>query len=181
MQQRVIAIIGTAGRDRTKPMSAELWTRMVADAKRRIAPGATLVSGGAAWADHVAVALFLGSHAAELILHLPAPLLPNHLFAGAAKSAGATSNFYHSKFSAAIGRSSIEDISTAILFGATYSAAPKAQGMKAFFERNAMVARDATACIAYTWGEGAEPADGGTNHTWSLIQGRKLHVPLSSL
>lgn len=53
--------------------------------------------------------------------------------------------------------------------------------MKAFFVRNDMVAAEATACLAYTWGPGAEPADGGTNHTWSRIQGRKLHIPLSSL
>lgn len=178
---RCIAIIGTAGRDRTKPMTRDLWARMVADAKHRIAPGATLVSGGAAWADHVAVALFLDGHASGLVLHLPAPLLPSHTFAGSAGSAGSATNYYHSKFSAAIGRSSVEDIATAILFGASFTAHPKEPGMKAFFVRNAMVASEATACIAYTWGEGLEPADGGTNHTWSLIQGRKLHVPLSTL
>ena len=43
-----IAIIGTAGRDKEKPMSLALWKFMLNDAYSRIPLGAHLISGGAA-------------------------------------------------------------------------------------------------------------------------------------
>jgi len=49
-----IAIIGTAGRDKTIPMTRALWDWMLDDAKNRLKFKHHLVSGGAAWADHLA-------------------------------------------------------------------------------------------------------------------------------
>src|SRR5690606_1280513 len=70
-----IAIIGTAGRgDDAAKLGPALFAAMVRDAAERVAafPDPRLVSGGAAWADHVAVKLFLEGKVAGLTLHLPA-------------------------------------------------------------------------------------------------------------
>src|SRR3546814_19208067 len=63
-----IAIVGTAGRTNdASRVSLEAWNAMLADARRQIATlkwrvfecrAISLVSGGAAWADHLAVALY---------------------------------------------------------------------------------------------------------------------------
>lgn len=60
------AIIGTAGRDKAKPMTRKTWDWMLRTAMEQIPPDSHLVSGGAAWSDHIAVALFLMDYAAEL-------------------------------------------------------------------------------------------------------------------
>lgn len=50
------------------------------------------------------------------------------------------------------------------------------------FARNKKVAVIATSAIAYTFGTGDIPADGGTLSTWKQIKSDdKVHVPLASL
>ena len=177
----MIAVIGTAGRDRSKPMTPALWAAMVQDAKGRIPIGASLVSGGAAWADHLAVELFLIGHASSLRLHLPAPFSTCDAFAGGYGTAGGAANFYHQTFSKTTGKMSIREIATACHKRATFTMQPETPGMSAFFARNKRVAAEARACFAYTWGEGQEPTDGGTKNTWGQIRGNRVHVTLASL
>ena len=148
----MIALIGTAGRDKSKPMTANLWAAMVADALDRVPSGAALISGGAAWADHLAVELFLLGHASALRLHLPAPFATCDAFAGGYGTAGGAANFYHQTFSKTTGKMSVREIAT-----------------------------EATACFAYTWGDGQEPTDGGTKNTWGQIKGNRVHVALGGL
>lgn len=175
-----IAIIGTAGRDKSKPMTLALWEWMLADALSRVPSGAHVVSGGAAWADHLAVELFRCGHAGELTLHLPAPF-HNQQFIGPRQSAGNAANYYHQLFSKAIGRNTRADIEWAAeqpMVNGSFE--PEAEGYGAMFARNLKVA----ACeemLAYTFGTGDRPADGGTAHTWDRCRGQRVHVPLPTL
>lgn len=170
----MIAVIGTAGRGR--PMTREHWTFMCASARNMLPRGCELVSGGAAWSDHVAVALYLEGFASALHLALPAPV-DMQSFAGPPKSAGSAANYYHRLFSQTMGFPSIQHIAVAIRRGATYTEEPAGPGMRAFFARNEKVAQLAFGCLAFTFGTD-QPEDGGTKHTWDLICGPRMHVSL---
>lgn len=175
-----VAIIGTAGRDKSKNMSIGLWNWMVEDVMSRIRKGAHVVSGGAAWADHLAVELFLRGHAGELTLHLPAPI-KDGWFQGPYKSAASAANFYHAQFSTVIGRHSIGEIVDASKHELCHGTVqPIGAGYGAMFQRNALVA-ECEQMLAYTFGQGDVPADGGTKDTWDKCRGMKLHVPLINL
>ena len=177
---QMIAIIGTAGRDKTKPMTKALWGAMQRDALGRVPKGAHVCSGGAAWADHLAVFLFLYGHADRITLHLPAPLNDTQ-FLGQFGTAGGAANYYHGLFSRAIDRDTLADViecARAEKCDGTFE--PAGSGMSAMFQRNQKVAQCGS-MIAYTWGEGDLPADGGTRHTWDRCRGTKVHVPLGSL
>lgn len=178
------AIIGTAGRDKTKPMTYQLWKFMIKHAWDHIPKGQHVVSGGAAWADHLAVFLFLEGHAKELTLYLPAPI-KDGWFDGPYKSAGSAANFYHGQFSAVVGYHSIGQIELAAREpGCHGEFEPSGPGYGALFARNAKVAADCDHMLAYTFGRGTEPADGGTKDTWdkaSRLGDRRIHVPLPEL
>lgn len=182
-----LAVIGTAGRDRGAPYTRELWAAMRADLHKRIMPSDVLISGGAAWADHLAVDAFLAGRCAGLELYLPAPLQRSRLgcspwFDGMQPSSGTTANYYHRRFSHEVGINSLEEIAQAIQRGAIAECEKKAHGFKAFFRRNAKVAARSEGVIAYTFGEGDEPADGGTLNTWQQITaGPKTHVCMGTL
>ena len=173
-----IAVIGTAGRDKSMPMTYRLWNWMVDDIASRVGWGDHLVSGGAAWADHLAVTMFLQGHVKELTLHLPAPLI-NGRFIGPYKSAASAANFYHDKFSNEIETGTIGEIELAgdkEHCHGTFE--PAAEGYSAMFTRNRKVAMAADLMLAYTFGTGAVPADGGTKDTWDQCKGKRIHVPL---
>ena len=174
-----IAIIGTAGRDKTKPMTLELWEWMLEHAKLNVPKSANLVSGGAAWADHLAVALFLEGHVKELTLHFPAPfLLDQCKFKGPTGSAASAANYYHSQFSKIIGANTLAEIAKAVgTEGVSTTFEPDAVGYGGMFARNLKVAQSG-GLLAYTFGRGDVPADGGTKHTWDKCVGKKYHVPL---
>lgn len=173
-----IAIIGTAGRDKTKPMTHRLWNWMVADAKSRTGPGDHLVSGGAAWADHLAVQLFLDGHVKALTLHLPAPFA-NGVFIGPYRSAASAANYYHQLFSNELEVNTLSEIELAASMpncDGTFEQA--AEGYGAMFARNKKVAAAADLLLAYTFGEGDVPADGGTKDTWDQCKGKRIHISL---
>ena len=174
------AIIGTAGRDKTKPMTKELWQWMLEDAKSRVSSSEHLVSGGAAWADHLAVALFLEGKVEKLTLHLPAPFIKLR-FKGVYGSSGNAANYYHQNFSSAIGENTLRQISDCFaLEGCDFTVEPEAPGYKGMFSRNAKVAT-ADTLFAYTFGQSDVPADGGTKHTWDKCKGIKYHVTLPTI
>lgn len=183
---RRLAIIGTAGRDKTKPMNAALWAAMLADLRARVLPDDILVSGGAAWADHLAVAAFLRGWALGLRLYLPAPLTsdsgqPRFLAAGGGQSSGSAANYYHSLFRQATGVDGLAEIVQAVDAGAIVDAQPSSPGFGGMYARNRLVAQEATHAVAYTWGAG-EPQDGGTRNTWLLLQhAMREHVSLLDL
>jgi hypothetical protein len=185
MTSRHIAIIGTAGRDKDKPRTKELWEAMLADARTRIGPDDFIHSGGAAWSDHIAVKLFLEGHIKHLSLWLPAPMAGDGRLISpqsGAKGSASASNYYHQLFSNVIGEDSMAQIAEAWIEGAWLNFEPSAAGYGGFFARNNKVAERAVdGCLAYTWGEGAEPADGGTKYTWDKCSGERIHIPLKTL
>lgn len=151
----------------------------------------TLVSGGSAWADHVAVRLWLDSILSDdgntysgLLLYLPCELqtMTNNKAqfevsstASWMNNPGITLNKLHSQFSEKLGQDSMNDLLCARELGAIYDT--RAHG---FHNRNLMVAQS-DYLIAFTWGDSTvEPKEGGTLHTWSNCKSRfKIHVPLS--
>jgi len=129
-------------------------------------------SGGAAWADHVAVSLFLAKQADSLTLYLPAPLDDGETFL---PTYDGRINYYHSIFSKAMGASTIDGIQRAIKLGA------RVEIVEGFHNRNLPVGK-CDVLIASTFGEGDQPKDGGTSHTWTNSPAPiKIHVPIASL
>ena len=193
MDQKTIltlSIIGTAGRgtdyDR---LSRATYDRMadIAAVVLEETGARTVVSGGAAWADHLAVRLMADGVITpeRLTLHLPAP------FAGRRFSDshhdGETSNRYHDMFRRKTGIDSLGQIADAIAAGARVTV------WNGFFDRNRRVAAS-DSLLAYTYGAGspwsletfgnvsAETAglkDGGTAYTFSASKAAvKIHVTL---
>ena len=175
---RRLAIIGTAGRDKAMPMTAELWAEMVQDAAGRVHAQDTLISGGAAWADHLAVHLFLEGQCARLELYLPAPF--EGRFMGPGGSSATAANYYHERFTAVIGVDTLGQIGRAINDGAVVHAQPAMAGYRGMFARNTLVAKAADAVLAYTFGH-VVATDSGTGNTWKQVVGEKTHVSLSRL
>jgi hypothetical protein len=178
-----IGVIGTAGRGEDKSkMSRKLYMRMCNYVihyinKLQLKPKEIqLVSGGAAWADHVAVSLRLAKKANQLLLHLPSQIkLEPAAFYGCCDAN--TANYYHQQFSKVMGGNTLDGIARAIKEGA------KVQVTEGFKPRNLQVAADSDILIAFTWGESKDkPKDGGTSHTWNNSKAKvKIHVPLKEL
>ncbi len=200
-----VSIIGTAGRKEDGPkMSAALFDRMCTAASRiiqdewKLSPGMVqLVSGGAAWADHVAVKLYIGSvlgavaHRngdesmfAGLTVHLPCAMneikssAPTAVDTGSSdwkSNPGRLMNQLHREFTAKLGRNTMVDILAARAYGAKLTVS------NGFHARNAIVATSKYV-LAFTWGEGDTPKDGGTKFTWDKAKTLyKRHVPLKTL
>ena len=119
-----VAIIGTAGRGyNIKKLDKTVFDKMVKKAKKIIEKqfklkleDVELVSGGAAWCDHIAVELFNSNYVNKLVLHLPAKFVDGKHEEG---YAGSVANGYHTLFSKKMGRDTQLDIKTAIEAGAT--------------------------------------------------------------
>ena len=175
---RIIAVIGTAGRDKSIKMLPRHWGQMAEVIFNEVKAEDVLVSGGAAWADHVAVWAYLNDYVKGLILHLPAPFNGTHFDGGYGTSGGAC-NYYHGLFSDLMGFNSRMHIQAAIEKGAITTSQPIAAGYGAMAVRNKAVARDCTHMIAFTFGEGDVPADGGTKITWDMAATKqRIHVPI---
>lgn len=196
----MLAVIGSAGRQQdAKYVTTGLYDAMYDETLRAMRDWGSrrLTSGGAAFADHLAVRAFNAGEAEALSLFLPAPFArgrfvrPNY----AANSDWSTANRYHEQFSRACGVDSLAELEEAIARGA---AVVVRGGFKA---RNLDVAEAARAMLAFTFGADREPEDlpgdhpgfrdhreaglrdGGTAHTWNECWRAevKRHVSLSWL
>jgi hypothetical protein len=175
------AVIGTAGRDKSITMTRELWGAMVADLSTRVTRSDVLISGGAAWADHLAVHAFLQGWCAGLDLYLPAPM-EDRRFVGPFGSAGSTAGYYHGLFSKVVGMDTQAQIAEAVRLGAHMQAEPASPGLGGMFARNTKIARAAEAVLAYTFGEGDVPARCGTFDTWAKVTSpSKAHIRLGPM
>ena len=169
------AIVGTAGRkDGASRLSKNHFEAMCECARQLLQQFNesdynvnTLVSGGAAFADHVAVKLFLNKEIPRLKLFLPCPYLtearqydPTPVVSKEQKnwSPGEIANAYHNKFTRKVGFNSLTDILHAMEQGAEVHVA------KGFYARNALVAQS-DAILAMTFGDHEWVKDGGTAHT----------------
>ena len=191
---RRIAVIGTAGRkDKQARLTAADFDAMVAHIVKLVQPNDTLVSGGAAWADHAAVRAFLEGKVAGLVLHLPAELMdadetPDITAPEGGRvrrmkfdnagfgTVGAAANYYHRLFAEKLGLdpdATIREIQAAIDKGAvvTYGdGTSSTSGDDSSFKlRNTLIANDADyGLIAFDFDvdDRSRPADGGTGDTW---------------
>lgn len=187
-----IAIIGTAGRndDFYKLTSARYGKMMgwceekVEDLRRKGVEDIELVSGGAAWADHLAVLMFKVGIVDRLTLHLPAPFSDRF---DCESNSGKSANYYHEQFSTKLKGDSFGDLSEVIQSPyCRTTEQPVAKGYGPFFARNALVVKELDpekdAMYAFTFGPEHEPKDGGTKHTWDLFKSsRKRHIALGNL
>lgn len=180
---RIIAVIGTAGRDKTLPMTDKHWDFMCETIAAEVKPEDTLVSGGAAWADHVAIWAYGTGLVKNLILHLPAPF-ENGCFQGPRMGAGQTCNYYHKLFSEAMGFDSLGHIRQAFMYESSVviTEEPAGPGYGAFAARNRQVANTCTHMVAFTFADGEVPANGGTKMTWDMAADKlRIHVSLGAV
>jgi hypothetical protein len=186
-----IAIIGSAGRGMDgKRLNANSFNEMrtallkvINDVYGRI--NWTAVSGGAAWADHLAVDAFGRGHAEKLELKLPVELDETGKFIDNGKSVshlnpGKTANHYHDLFQQKTGIKSFDQLR--IVTKHTRCDVHIGNG---FFGRNTDIANAADICIAFTFGDGAKLADGGTADTMRKFikrnVGRSFHIDLNTM
>lgn len=170
----MVAIIGSCGRTGGR-FDKTHFDRMVKEAHRILTEELKLehwhlVSGGAAWSDHVAVALFLKGLGDSLTLHLPCKLYRGKLTDG-------QSDRLHRSFSWTSGRDSIAELNRV-------AEMPKVtvKEWKGYRERNDQIAKAAMVVIAFSWSDGPGPESGGTKYTWDKAKcPRKIHVSLNKL
>lgn len=174
------AIIGTAGRhNQHLRLSADIFERMCRKAAEFVAPDDDLQSGGAAWADHVAVVLFLAERARSLTLYLPCEFdLASVRFVEASRDrldGGRIANHYHDLFATRTGWRPMVMIAEAARRGAELVVVP------GFRNRNIPVG-DCDRLIAFTFGAGVWPDGNGTRHCWNnSTASQRLHFPIDSL
>lgn len=182
-----LAIIGTAGRG---PDSLSLTVAKWNDMKRIVARFIKeqnikhVVSGGAAFSDHMAVGVYLAGLVEKLDLYFPCKFDTEKVeFYDSGSdisfvNPGGVANFYHEHFSKKMGIKSLLQIKQAIDKGAFTDV------KDGFHARNVFVAK-ADMVIAFTFGNGAVVKDGGTAHTCReyLKSGKKqlFHVDLSTM
>lgn len=186
-----IGIIGTAGRGQDGyKLNANVFDRMVeVVSKVKTLESSTLISGGAAWADHVAVVTFLLSRCSGLTIHMPCEWdASKSEFTDTGErdwrtNPGGTSNHYHRQFSRKLSTNS--ELSLNQIHHAMRRGANATTGA-GFFERNTEIAKQSDAIIAFTFGNGAKLADGGTRDTFMKFKKLKpdvmaLHFNLSEM
>ena len=130
------------------------------------------VSGGAAWADHVAIRMHLDRPETKLTVWAPCFMRQDGRFLEK-NNVGRLANRLHHQFSQATGMDSFADLSRV-----RNSVDMRCSG---FHQRNERIADGCDYMIAFSWASGAEPTEGGTRHTWSLCRAPKIHVPMGSL
>jgi hypothetical protein len=186
-----VAVIGSAGRGLdAEKVSLEIFETAIMFAEMDIEnlwrlewKDVTLVSGGAAFCDHIAVRLFLKykDQGCKLVLCLPAPWDPkkkrfSERFSALSKvSCAQTANMYHRKFADKTNVCSLMELDEAISNGATVKVS------NGFFGRNATIANMADYMCAFTFGEHG-PKEGGTCFTWQkFVSENKIHHCLETL
>lgn len=196
----ILGVIGTAGRGSDKnKMSQNLYFGMYKTLQhymREIENIDTYVSGGAAWADHLAISLYKASvnlgESKKLRLHLPAQINKDGFYGNASAT---TANYYHKLFSEKTGANTLKTI-----FDLKSDPNVEIHCWNGFFERNNYVAQQADYLFAFTFGTKdyipesykstgsprdrvvsasvAGLKDGGTAHTWNSARGIKTHICL---
>lgn len=184
MTKTRLAIVGTAGRGSDKDKLSHLvWDRMVRSTttfilSKGIDPlNLELVSGGAAWADHLVVTLArLGAVSfSDVTLYLPTTLTKDGFVGESewAKKTANTCNYYHRLFSSVTGVRSIDDLNLLQDNGANVVTNPSGN----FKARNTDVAKfvgDDGHLLAYTFG-----SDDSTQPPWtvrSFAKGTKADI-----
>lgn len=158
---KTLGIIGTAGRkDDYDKLTNNLWNnckKLVLKFVEQVNPD-RLVSGGAAFSDHLSVQLFNKGIVKNLTLYLPTGFdLETNKFED--NKTGNIANYYHKLYTKKTGRNSLLEISQAINKGAIIKCGD------GFFARNTKVAADSDILLAITFGDKEVLKDGGTADT----------------
>lgn len=165
------SIIGTAGRnDDGKKLNLDYFNAMKIMAESLLKkfaeinyPITTVVSGGAAYADHVAVKLFLERKVPNLRIFMPCEWDGGQFKDNGVDdwktNPGKIANQYHNLFQRKTGINSLSDIQVAKGLGAELIAVNKG-----FHARNALVAKS-DFLLACTFGDKETVKDGGTADT----------------
>lgn len=167
-EKTVLAIIGTAGRrEDASKLTFRHWKQMLLAAKKiiELEKVTDLISGGAAWADHVAVTL--------------SETLPTTIWLPAHAKDLDTTRYYHEKFSRAVGRETFSEIEKAKKSGNL-----EIKNFGGFKDRNTKVSEGADIFLAMTFGEGKVIKDGGTADTVRKLSsaGKKgYHLDLQAM
>lgn len=150
-----------------------------------------LSSSGAAWCDHVAIAIYLDKRAlgATLTLHLPCDFVDGEFFDNGKRwsglhNPGGIVNKQHAEFAAVLGRSTLAEINQAKSLGATLRIVEKG----GFFACSQALIHECDELIAFGWAgkddEGNQrPSTPGTKYTWTSAPKwtRKHFVNLNTL
>lgn len=177
-----LAIIGVSGRDPQdlKRLNENLMKWMLDNViiyielvMKTVPKNIILVSGGSAWADHVAVQLYLTDMFAGLELYLPSKF--DHKQKKYVNThEGRTLNMLHSQCEKKTGFKVFDELTRAVLKKNT-----KITIKRGFKQRNTLVAKNCDYLIAYTFGKDL-PKPGGTLHTWNKVTHKnKIHISLS--
>lgn len=197
-----VAIVGTAGRDqatmqKATPEAMEYMVQYVIDymKKHNMAPEhTTLISGGAAVSDHVAVLLYLRGHVAKLQLYLPCAwdaerrAFYDHLLAPTTQptpntstcaarpiltdNPGRRANGLHRDFAKVANMPSLEQLHT-VLTDPNHANNVTSKVFDGFHARNRVIAADASHLIAFGFDKVMST---GTQMTFTLCQGQKEYV-----
>jgi len=185
METKTLAVVGTAGRKGEHlKMDGNTMNTMIATVLHKMNEGGftELVSGGAAWSDHVAVCVFnsMKNEGKEVSLTIALPCkYENGKFYDTKEfnwrtNPGGTANYYHKLMcDRTNGEYHVGQIQDAINNGA------KVIIGKGFMDRNSVIAEKADELVAFTFGVGEIPKDGGTKNTWDKFDGPKKHYQLS--
>jgi hypothetical protein len=178
-----VSIIGSSGRagNITKEKYIKMIQASIIYLRSLSLDFIVLVSGGAAFADHIAVHLYLHKNEYQLniiSLQLDFPCkfdMITKKFEDNGnydwkENPGKVANYYHDKFNAITGNNSYEELYKVINLGA------ETHVHKGFHSRNQFVAKSEY-MLAFTFGKDF-PEDGGTKHTWDLCKGKKFHISL---
>jgi hypothetical protein len=173
-----IGIIGTAGRNTDiYQLNKNIYEKSIAAVKticQNLDPkDITLISGGSAWMDHIAVSLYLNNYISKLELCLPCEWdYNNHQF----KSIGSSTdwkinpayyiNYLHRRFSEKIGHNTLDDLEQAIK-------TCHVNIYDGFHSRNNEIAK-CDWLIAF--GLTNELSDGGTKYTYNLCKGGRIYI-----
>ena len=171
-----LAICGTAGRRESgKRLSRQHFEAAYAIAEELLKqinecnyPITHLVSGGAAYMDHIAVKLFLNNKVPHLRLFLPAiwenSSYYDNRISNMVKNPGEYANYYHERFQRVTGINSLSEIQIAKSRGAELIDRNKQGKSLGFYARNALVAKS-DFLFACTFGDGRIVKEGGTADT----------------
>jgi len=145
-----------------------------------------LVSGGAAWSDHIVVTLFNKYEFKSGTLYLPCKFIQlsngRYQYEDTGEhnwrvNPGKVSNYYHSKFKQATGIDSLNEIGQ-LSNNSNFKLDTSSFG---FHNRNTDVAKSQY-MIAFSMASGLEPNDGGTLDTWKKSTSiKKIHIAIPEI
>jgi hypothetical protein len=167
-------------------MSDELFLKMIEKTKHiiekefKLNPNEIcLISGGAAWSDHIVVLLYLEKYVKNAVIFSPCEWdLKKKRFNDVKKhthDVGKIANLYHKQFSEKIKKNSLEQIHRAIEKGMIFDTTTYG-----FKNRNTSVSKS-DYVIAFSWDEN-KPIRGGTADTWNKSKTKmKFYTNLENL